>query len=368
MFLATMILLTAGIFTVQAMRFVWFALSPAVSPTKTSMTGEKAEPKFIIVNRRESASQLTKTLESNGLVSDGRKFMWLGRLTREFNSVKAGEYAISSDMSPFQILNVLTSGISVNHPVTVREGENMYEIADDIQAKGLAKKERFIALCKDRKFMATLGIKDPLPPSLEGFLFPDTYFFNRTMQAEDLARQMYRRFTVSWGPSEEKRAQELGMNRNQVITLASIIEKETGAPEERPLISSVFHNRIRKKMRLQSDPTTIYGMWDRYEGKIHVSDLQEQNEYNTYTIPGLPVGPISNPGKNSIQAALYPSQSTFLFFVSHNNGTHEFTNSLEDHQRAVRKFQLDPKAREGKSWRDLKKRSFSSSPDETKKH
>jgi UPF0755 protein len=135
-----------------------------------------------------------------------------------------------------------------------------------------------------------------------------------------------------------------------------MIEKETGAPEERPLISSVFHNRLEKKMRLQSDPTTIYGIWDRYQGNLHKADLLERNEYNTYQIPGLPIGPISNPGKEALEAALYPAKSPFLYFVSHNDGTHEFTSPYQDHQAAVRRFQLDPKAKSGKSWRDLAKR------------
>ena len=152
------------------------------------------------------------------------------------------------------------------------------------------------------------------------------------------------------------------MSRHQVVTLASIVEKETGATSERPLISSIFHNRLRKHMRLQSDPTTIYGMWDRYAGKIHKSDLSTFSVYNTYTIPALPVGPIANPGKEAIHAALYPAQSDYLFFVSHNDGTHEFTRSYGEHTRAVGKFQLDPKAREGKSWRDLKKPKLKAQP------
>ena len=119
------------------------------------------------------------------------------------------------------------------------------------------------------------------------------------------------------------------------------------------MISSVFHNRLRKRMKLQSDPTTIYGMWERFQGKIHKSDLSVANPFNTYVVAGLPEGPISNPGRESITAALNPVQSDYLYFVSHNDGTTEFTKSLDDHNRAVRKFQLDPKAREGKSWRDL---------------
>ena len=175
------------------------------------------------------------------------------------------------------------------------------------------------------------------------------------MSAEDMIRQMVRHFKDSWTPDFTARARALNLTQFQVITLASMIEKETGAPQERPMIASVFYNRLHKKMKLQSDPTTIYGMWERYTGKVHVSDLQEKNDYNTYSVAALPIGPISNPGTEAIKATLYPSSSEFLFFVSHNDGTHEFTSSLADHNAAVRKFQLDPKAREGKSWRDLGK-------------
>ena len=133
-----------------------------------------------------------------------------------------------------------------------------------------------------------------------------------------------------------------------------MIEKETGAAEERPIISSVFHNRLTKRMRLQSDPTTIYGMWDHYEGKIHKSDLLAPTEYNTYTVPALPVGPISNPHAESIHAALYPAETPYLYFVSRNDGTHVFSRTYAEHNQWVQKLQVDPAAREGKSWRDLK--------------
>jgi UPF0755 protein len=175
------------------------------------------------------------------------------------------------------------------------------------------------------------------------------------MLPEDMIRQMVRKFLSVWTPEVETQAKLLGFNQLQAVTLASMIEKETGAPQERPMISSVFHNRLRKKMRLQSDPTTIYGMWETYAGNIHRSDLLTPTPYNTYTVPGLPLGPIGNPGREALQAALNPSESNYIFFVSHNDGTHEFTSSLQDHNAAVRTFQMDPNARKGKSWRDLKK-------------
>jgi UPF0755 protein len=352
---AVLIILVVLILAIPGARFAYFALNPLNS------SAPKTEMDTIEIHRSDSHAAITKALVAKGIIQDPTMFNWLGRLTRQWRGVKAGEYQVSAAMSPMTIFATITSGISVIHPVTVREGENMYEIAEDIADKQLSKKEDFLALCTDSEFITTLGFK-PEMKTLEGFLYPDTYYFNRTMNAEDMIRQMVRHANQMWTHSDQSAAEALGMSRFQIVTLASIIEKETGAPQERPMISSVFHNRLEKKMRLQSDPTTIYGMWDHYQGKIHKTDLSAINPYNTYTIPALPLGPIANPGKDAIEAALHPATTDYLFFVSHNNGTHEFTRSLDEHNRAVRKFQLDPKAREGKSWRDLNKKNPPGNP------
>ena len=344
------LVLTLGI-ALPAAKLAYFATTPLQPGSRDA---------FIIeVQRGQRPNDIAKALVDGKVIDDSTSFMWIGRLGRMWKKIKSGEYQVSPGQSPIEIFSVITSGISIAHPVTVREGENMYEVAADMEAKKLANEEKVVALCKDPKFIATLGFKPPQPKTLEGYLFPDTYHFNKTMSAEDMVRQMVRHFNTVWGDKEEARARDLGMSRHELITLASIVEKETGAPEERPLIASVFYNRLKKRMRLQSDPTTIYGMWERYEGKIHRSDLMEQNEYNTYAVAALPAGPISNPGREAIQAVLFPAQSEFLYFVSHNDGTHQFSRSLDEHNAAVRKFQLDPKAREGKSWRDLKARKVS---------
>jgi UPF0755 protein len=326
----------------------WFGFF-AFSPLKSSAPDDIVE-----IHRSDSHLAIIRRLVSQGVIDQPGLFNWLGRLTRQWKGVKAGEYKISAAMSPMEIFSQITSGISIIHPITVREGENMYEIASDVQAKGLGSSEDFVALCKASDFISALGF-DPEVKTLEGFLYPDTYHFNKTMSVEEMVRLMVRHANQMWTENDERAAKTLGMNRYQVVILASIIEKETGSPQDRPIISSVFHNRLKKKMRLQSDPTTIYGMWDRYRGKIHNSDLLAVNPYNTYTTGGLPAGPIGNPGRESITAALNPASTDFLYFVSHNDGTTEFSRSLGEHNRAVQKFQLDPKAREGKSWRDLNK-------------
>lgn len=334
---------------IPLVRLVFFSMTP--------LQPGSAESFLVELNKGQGPNDLARNLVSQQIISDGKEFLWLGRLTRKWGHIKAGEYRVSPGMTPLAVLNTFTSGVSAAHPLTVREGENMYEIAEDLSSKGLTTREIFLTLCRDPAFIASLGFfGENLPSTLEGYLFPDTYFFNRTLKAEDMLRSMVKHFFQFWSKAEDEKTAALKMTRHEVITLASMIEKETGATEERPMISSVFHNRLKVHMKLQSDPTTIYGMWENYHGKIHRSDLIAKNPYNTYFIPALPIGPIANPSREAIDAALNPVQSRYFFFVSHNNGTHEFTENYQQHNRAVAKFQLDPKARQGKSWRDRLKK------------
>lgn len=335
---------------IQTALFVHFA----VSPLKT----ESQEGVIIEIHKGQSPHEISRTLQSSGVLlsdTDQQRFFWLGKILREWRKVKAGEYQISATMTPLQIFSVFRSGISIAHPVTIIEGANIYEIAAAIEEKKLGAKQDFLKLCKDPSFISALGFNPETMLSLEGFLFPNTYFFNKTLSVEDMIRQMIKQYRAHWGETEDNRARTLGLTSFQIMTLASMIEKETGAPQERPLIASVFYNRLKKKMRLQSDPTTIYGIWEHYQGNLHKSDLLDPSPYNTYFVPGLPAGPIGNPGKEAIQAALYPAESEYLYFVSHNDGTHQFSRTLQEHNLAVQKFQLDPKARTGKSWKNLKK-------------
>lgn len=309
--------------------------------------------KVVQVFKRETPQEISKVLRQAEVISSDSEFLMSGRVFHQWTKIKAGEYEVSAALSPSEIFGILVSGVSITHPITVKEGQNVYEISEDIALKGLSPPGAFLNLAKNQNFIHSLPhFKDWTPITLEGYFFPDTYFFNKTQTEIDMARQMLRHFFDSWGAKEDARAKALGLTQHQILTLASMIEKETGAPEERPIISSVFHNRLKKGIRLQSDPTTIYGMWERYRGKIHKADLSEKNAFNTYMITGLPVGPIGNPGREAIQAALNPQVTDYLFFVSHNDGTHQFSKTYEEHLRAVRKFQLDPAARQGKSWRD----------------
>lgn len=320
----------------------------------TPKTQETSPPVVIEVSKKSTISEVAKDLAEKGVIESETAFRWLGRLTRRGAKLRQGEYAVSASQSPMRIYEILSSGKSILHSLTIPEGTNMYEIAGFVEEKGIAEKAKFLEICKSRSRLREFGIDDADAVSFEGYLFPDTYAYNKFSKVDDLIRQMVRKLLSLWGEKERLRAAELGMSRYQVLTLASIIEKETGARSERPLISGVFHNRLKKRMRLQSDPTTIYGIWERYAGNLHRSDLTEPTPYNTYTVAALPMGPIGNPGRESIQAALYPAETEALYFVSRNDGTHIFSKTLNDHNRAVRDFQINSKAREGKSWRQLK--------------
>ncbi|OFZ18798.1 MAG: hypothetical protein A2X94_06265 [Bdellovibrionales bacterium GWB1_55_8] len=326
-----------------------FALSAKTQPGAHAVVLE--------ITKGLGPNEIAERLRSEGLISDPQLFLRLGRWMRQWKNIKAGEYQINPSMTPLQIFSIITSGVSVNRPLVIREGQNIFEIATEIELRGFGPKSRFIELCRDPRFIANswaaAGMKERAPSTLEGYLFPDTYFLNKRVPLEEIARRMVKRFASAWSDNERLRAAEIGFAARDVITLASMIEKETGAAHERPVISSVFHNRLKKKMRLQSDPTTIYGIWEQFSGNLKKSDLHTSTPYNTYSIRGLPVGPISNPGKEAILAALYPRETEYLFFVSRNDGTHEFTRTFEEHAEAVRRFQMDPAARRGKSWRDL---------------
>lgn len=310
---------------------------------------------IIEVAKGSKPLDIVKKLEAEKIISSPTRFYWTGKILGYWGKLKMGEYEVSPRMSTLEILNILTSGISVMKTLTIPEGDNMYQIADKISEKGFGDAQEVLDLCRDPAFIRKLGFNDPLPPTLEGYLYPESYFLNKTITVEQILTQMVKTFRAHWKPEFNNRARELKLTPHQVVTLASVIEKETGAASERPMISSVFHNRLAKRMKLQSDPTTIYGLWQNYTGNIHKKDLLSKTPFNTYVIPALPIGPISNPGQEAIRAALYPAQSEYLFFVSHNDGTHEFTKTFKDHQNAVIKFQVNKNARDGKSWRDLDK-------------
>jgi UPF0755 protein len=293
----------------------------------------------IVVESGQGFKALSTLLYQRGVIVHPVKFRLFARIKGYDKRIKAGEYLFSSAMSPKEILDIMVDGKIRLHRLTIPEGFNLRQIARAIEAAGFASKADFLAAATDADFVHAKGID---ARSFEGYLFPDTYYFPKGATPQDIISTMVKRFWSVFKPDWEKQAKILGMTIHQVVTLASIIEKETAVADERPVISSVFHNRLKRNMRLESDPTVIYGMGD-YDGNITRKDLKHPTPYNTYTIKGLPPGPISNTGVKAIEAALFPTDGKFLYFVSRNNGTHYFSTNFKDHNRAVRKYQLGRK-------------------------
>jgi UPF0755 protein len=275
-------------------------------------------------------------LQHRQLISSAFKFRMLARLEGYDRRLKAGEYILSSSMSPREILERMAKGLVRLHRLTVPEGFTISQIAVQVEKAELAPAADIVQRAKDPAYARAQGID---APSLEGYLFPETYFFPRTVTPDGIIAAMLHAFRSAFPPEWERRAAELGFTVHEAVTLASIIEKETGDPSERSLISSVFHNRLKRGMRLETDPTVIYGIAN-FDGNLTRKHLETPTPFNTYIIRGLPPGPIASPGKEALKAALYPAQTDYIFFVSKNNGTHHFSTSLADHHRAVQLYQV----------------------------
>jgi UPF0755 protein len=273
---------------------------------------------------------------AEGIVSDALRFKITARLKGYDRKLKAGEYLLSPELTPIEILEKLASGDIYLHRFTVPEGYTLRQIAALTADAGLGDPETFLRLAGSEAFIQSKQIN---AKSLEGYLFPDTYYFPQNPGEEVILSTMIRRFHSIFNPEWRKRAAQLNLSVHGVVTLASIIEKETGAIEEMPVISSVFHNRLKKNMRLESDPTVIYGILD-FDGNLTRKHLETLTPYNTYRIEGLPPGPIANPGREALAAALYPADTPFLFFVSKGDKTHYFSSTLKEHNQAVRAYQL----------------------------
>ena len=297
-----------------------------------------SETKNIVVNipSGQAFSVTADTLFKAGIIKSPFKFRMIARLKGYDKRLKAGEYILSAAMPPIKILEKLVKGRVKLYRLTIPEGLNIYQIAELTAKEGLAEQSAFVERATDPAFARASGIS---AGNFEGYLFPETYYFPKNVSIKSSISSMVKRFRLVFKPEWKERSKQLGFSIHQVVTLASIIEKETGAPFERPLISSVFHNRLKKKMRLESDPTVIYGL-KSFNGNLNRKHLEAVTPYNTYRIKALPLGPIANPGQASLEAALYPADTKFIYFVSKKNSTHQFSTNLKDHNQAVRKYQL----------------------------
>ena len=304
--------------------------------------------KVFEVRSGETFGRINQRLYQDGLISDKRLFHYYSKYKEVVSKFRAGSFTIPRGSNMSQVLHILIYGQPNLKSITIPEGKNMYEIAKLLEAQGITKEKDFLDAVQDPDVIARLEIE---ASSLEGYLYPETYRFAPNTTAKVVAKSMIDLFSAR---TNDVNFSHPFLNKHQVIILASIVEKETGAKFERPMIAGVFTNRLKKRMRLQSDPTTVYGIWSRYTGNIKKSDLLEETPYNTYKIPALPRGPISNPSLEAIRAVLDPAEHDFLYFVSRNDGTHIFSRSYKDHEHAVDEFQRDARARKGKSWRNLK--------------
>ncbi|MGD9157772.1 MAG: endolytic transglycosylase MltG [Desulfobacteraceae bacterium] len=295
---------------------------------------ENGEDKTIVIREGMHLKEISGILEKEGLVKNSTVFVLLARINGYSRKIKAGEYVLNPAMPPARIMEMITRGEVISHTVTIPEGFSIEQIADELSASGLIDREKFLSYAMGDAIEDNYSINGP---GLEGYLYPDTYQFARGLSAGSIVDAMVKRFREVTDPLEQKIA-ESGMTLHEVVTLASIVEKETGKASERPLIASVFLNRIRKHMRLESDPTVIYGIKD-FSGNLKKRDLTTYTPYNTYVIRGLPPGPIANPGEESIKAVLYPAETNYLYFVSKNDGSHHFSSNLKEHNKAVYTYQ-----------------------------
>jgi UPF0755 protein len=245
--------------------------------------------------------------------------------------MQAGAYVFEGNHVPLDIMNILFRGKTLRYRITIPEGYTVYQIGEVVSKTGLLSKDSFVRSTRSKQTTDFFAVP---AHSMEGFLFPDTYYLTPHMTPLEIMAKMIERFRSVYTPAMEQRSKVLGMSKLEVITLASLIEKEAFAPLEKPLISSVFHNRMILSMRLQSDPSAVYGI-DGFTGKIGPDDLLRESPYNTYRHEGLPPGPICNPGLDSIKAALWPAKTEYLYFVSKGDGKHVFSRTLQEHNRAI---------------------------------
>ena len=299
-------------------------------------TNPDAHEQIVSIPPGKGFHEVARRLQSVGIIKESTKFGRFAQIKGFDKRVRAGEYALSAAMTPEAILNTLVSGKVRLHRITIPEGYNLAQIAAILKEAGLADEAVFLAAAGDEARVKRAGFEGP---SFEGYLFPDTYYFPKDEAVDKIIDTMVDRFRSVFVPDWRNRTKELGFTVHQIVTLASIIEKETGAASERELISSVFHNRLKKRMRLESDPTVIYGLTE-FNGNLTRKHLRTYTVYNTYKIKGLPPGPIANSGKAALEAALYPADTEYLYFVSKKDSTHHFSTNFTDHNQAVRKYQL----------------------------
>jgi UPF0755 protein len=335
-------LLFSGLFIfalLLAAVLLWFYLF-----STTPYIGEQA-PVSIVIAAGSSLRQVSAELHSRDVIISPGMFEALARIKGNARSIKFGTYEFSEALSPLDVLDRLQRGLVRLQPFTVPEGRTLFETARIIAATGLANEKELLKKTTDPDFIDHLDLSGN---SLEGFLFPDTYFFSRAATAASILEKMVERYRQVFAEEVKLAKQPSQLNEQKVITLASLVEAETGKADERPLIAGVFLLRLKKGMRLECDPTVVYGQLlldPSFNKRLRRRHLLKDTPYNTYRNYGLPPGPICSPGRLAIRAVLQPVETDFLFFVSRNDGSHKFSRTLREHNRAVNTYQRARKTR-----------------------
>lgn len=311
-----------------------------------------SEPEtFVEITPGSSPGRMAQQLADAGVVRNTTAFraaVWLRGAGRR---LQAGEYRFDTAMTPAEVVDKIARGDVYLQPLTFREGLTIRQMAQLFEEKGFGASKEFIAAAKHASAIREL---DPQATDLEGYLFPDTYALPRKTTGEQLVGRMVGRFEQSLTPEIRERAAARGLSVRQLVTLASLVEKETGKGDERPLVAAVYANRLKIGMGLQCDPTVIFALEraGRYDGNLTRADLQFDSPYNTYRYAGLPPGPIAAPGKASLEAAASPADVPYIYFVSKNDGSHAFASTLDEHNRNVHQWQVlyfrEKRLREGR--------------------
>ncbi len=311
-----------------AARLLFFSLLERPSPALPA-------PVRIDIAPGESFRAAAAELEAKGLVPSGLALVVWARVSGLDRKIRYGAYEFREPLTPTNLVEKMVSGEVMVMKVTVPEGRSLREIAATLEEVGLGPAAEFVALGRDVGFVRSLGIQ---ADSLEGYLYPETYFFSPLDPKKKILGTMVGRFQEVVGADLTGADTTSGLTPHQIVTLASVVEKETGRAEERPLIAAVFRNRLQRGMPLQADPTVIYGI-EQFDGNLTRQHLDTPTAYNTYRFVGLPPGPIASPGRDAIRAVLAPAPVPYLYFVARDDGSHEFSSSLEEHNRAVNRYQ-----------------------------
>jgi len=317
---------------VLILSILWLLFNP---PSKTPSL------KVVFIKKGSSLKKISEVLEREEVIRNAHFFAGIATILGKKAEIKAGEYEFHTRMLPFEVLKTLIKGQVKRHLVTVAEGCTLSQIAQQLEDLNIVEKKAFLEKATSPNFISSMGLAELAGNTLEGYLFPETYHFYKEMDPEDVIRIMVQQFKRVFMPEGSAWATHSGVSEREAVILASIIEKEASLAQEKAFVSAVFHNRLKKRIPLQSDPTVIYGIRN-FDGNLTREQLSIPSPYNTYLNAGLPPTPICNPGRDSLHAALNPAPVPYFYFVSRNDGSHFFSSDIEEHNRAVWKYQKRP--------------------------